>query len=220
MPLGFDCPRCGHRVLVHALRPGDEAVCRRRGERLIVPESAAQTDDLPDYRVEDPRVKQYGWSGQLPSEVEELASRISRLLASLVDGLIMMAFAIPLFVILLARYPGSITELTETFKIVWIGIPCLIYSIGINSYFWATRGQSIGKIALGIKIVEIDDRRASWGRIVGLRVLPMQLIGWIPLIGGLLGLVDILMIFRSNRRCLHDEIARTKVIRCVSRPAP
>jgi uncharacterized RDD family membrane protein YckC len=218
MSLGFNCPRCGKQVLVQYLRPGDDALCRSCGERVTVPESAFPTDERPGYETgfEEKAAsgRLLGLDDHLTEEVEELASRLSRLIASLVDAIVMMVFAMPLYIILFSRYGGSLLNSTDAFRIFWIGIPSLIYFIGINSYFWATRGQSIGKMALGIRIVQIDGERATWGRIVGLRIMPMQLIGWVPYIGGLISLVDVLFIFRSNRRCIHDEIARTKVVRC------
>jgi uncharacterized RDD family membrane protein YckC len=222
MSLGFECPRCGNRVLVQYLRPGDDALCGSCGERVTVPDSAVPTTERPEYetvfeeKAAAGRVR--GLEDHLTGEAEELASRLSRLMASVVDALVMMVFAGPLYIILIGRYGVSLIETSDAFRIGWIGIPNLIYFLGINSYFWATRGQSIGKMALGIRIVRIDGARATWGRIVGLRIMPMQLIGWIPLIGGLISLVDVLFIFRSNRRCIHDEIARTKVVRCRREP--
>jgi uncharacterized RDD family membrane protein YckC len=220
MSLGFNCPRCGSQVLVQYLRPGDDALCRSCGERVIVPESASPTDARPKYELEAANRRMQGLREQAPGEVEALASRLSRLIASFVDGLVMMVFAGPLYFILFTKYPGSIFDASDAYRITWIGIPSLVFFVGINSYFWATRGQSIGKMALGIRIVRIDGPQATWGRIVGLRILPMQLLTWIPYIGGVISLVDVLFIFRANRRCLHDEIARTKVIRCESQPEP
>ena len=34
----------------------------------------------------------------------------------------------------------------------------------------------------------------------------------VPFVGGLVSLVDALLIFRDDRRCLHDEIADTIVV--------
>jgi uncharacterized RDD family membrane protein YckC len=218
MSLGFYCPRCGNQVLVQYLRPGDDALCRSCGERVVVPESAVPTDQRPGYELEAERRSAQGWPGQASGEVEELASRLSRLIASFVDALVMMVFALPLYVILISRYGGSLLDSSDAFRITWIGIPSLFFFVGVNSYFWATRGQSIGKMVLGIKIVCIDGDKATWRRIVGLRILPMQLLSWIPYIGGVISLVDVLFIFRANRRCIHDEIARTKVVRCKSEP--
>jgi uncharacterized RDD family membrane protein YckC len=224
MSLSFYCPRCGKQVLVQYLRPGDHALCRSCGEKVVVPESATTTAERPRYQPETHRYND-GGRRALPGgevgqviEVEELASRLSRLIASIVDALVMMVFAMPLYFIFFIRYGGSLLNSSHFFRIAWIGIPNLVFFIGVNSYFWATRAQSIGKMALGIKIVQIDGERATWGRIVGLRIMPMQVLSWIPFIGGLISLVDVLFIFRSNRRCIHDEIARTKVIRCQSEP--
>jgi uncharacterized RDD family membrane protein YckC len=218
MSLGFYCPRCGKQVLVQYLRPGDDALCRSCGERVAVPESAVPTEERPGYELEAANRRLQGLEGQASVEVKELASRLSRLIASFVDALVMMVFAIPLYIILISRYGGSLLDSSDAFRITWIGIPSLFFFVGVNSYFWATRGQSIGKMALGIRIVHLDGEMATWGRIVGLRVLPMQLLSWIPYIGGVISLVDVLFIFRANRRCLHDEIARTKVVHCQSEP--
>jgi uncharacterized RDD family membrane protein YckC/DNA-directed RNA polymerase subunit RPC12/RpoP len=218
MSIAFDCPRCGRQVVLQYLGRGDEAQCPGCGARVNVPETAMPADARPRYRLRDAGVPPQGTfplrAHQSPDETDQLATRLSRLAASIVDGLVMMVFALPLYFILFTRYPGSIFDAGDTFRILWIGIPSLLFFIGVNSYFWATRGQSVGKMALAIRIVQIDGRPATWGRIVGLRVMPIQLIGWIPFLGGVISLVDILMIFRSNRRCLHDEIARTKVVKC------
>ena len=40
----------------------------------------------------------------------------------------------------------------------------------------------------------------------------MWAISIIPVIGSLVGLIDALLIFRDNRRCLHDNIADTMVV--------
>ena len=40
----------------------------------------------------------------------------------------------------------------------------------------------------------------------------MTLIGIFPAIGGIIQLVDILFIFRDDRKCIHDLIAGTVVI--------
>jgi uncharacterized RDD family membrane protein YckC len=75
------------------------------------------------------------------------------------------------------------------------------------------RSQTLGKVAMNIRIVRGDGSRVGFGRVLGLRVLPMWLIGFIPLIGLFLWLIDSLMIFRDSRCCLHDDIADTIVVR-------
>jgi uncharacterized RDD family membrane protein YckC len=83
----------------------------------------------------------------------------------------------------------------------------------VNGYLLATRGQTVAKMILGLRIVRPDGERASAGRILGLRYGVGFLLGIVPLLGGIYGLIDALMIFRDSRRCLHDNIADTIVIR-------
>ena len=54
---------------------------------------------------------------------------------------------------------------------------------------WLHRyGQTVGKRALGIRIVRGNGERASLGRIFGLRYLPMMILGAIPFLGPLVTL--------------------------------
>lgn len=67
-------------------------------------------------------------------------------------------------------------------------------------------GQTVGKKARGIRIVRMQTG-ANGGFVTNvlLRLIVNGLLGLIPLYG----LVDILFIFRSDRRCIHDMIAGT-----------
>lgn len=84
----------------------------------------------------------------------------------------------------------------------------------LNGYLLATRGQSIGKIAAGTKIVD-----AETGELVPLvplvlkRWVSIQILTLIPVVGNFVAIADSVMIFRENRRCLHDDFAGTKVIK-------
>jgi uncharacterized RDD family membrane protein YckC len=213
MSLAFLCPSCGKEIVVRYITRGEKAMCRSCGATPVVPESARDTDATPDYMLTEAAGKQSIPGLAVSDEVEELATRLSRLAAKIIDGLINLAFGIPLFVILTMRRPDLFKEMYDPTVFIWLSVPPILFYIAINSFFWATRGQSIGKLAMGIRIVRADKSRATWGRIVGLRILPMHVISLVPLVGGIVGLVDILLIFRENRRCLHDEFAGTKVIR-------
>lgn len=85
----------------------------------------------------------------------------------------------------------------------------LVYQL----YLLATRGQTIGKQQMGIRIARADDpQSADPGRTVLLRtVLGQWLLSSIPFYG----LVDVLFIFREDRRCIHDLIAGTCVVQAV-----
>jgi len=70
-------------------------------------------------------------------------------------------------------------------------------------------GQTVGKKALGIRIVKMDTgENGGFIPNVLLRLIVNGLIWAIPLYG----LIDILFIFRSDRRRIHDLIAGTQVV--------
>lgn len=82
----------------------------------------------------------------------------------------------------------------------------------VQLVFLATSGQTVGKRAVGIQVLDVHTHGAVplW-RILVLRGLVVQAAGVMPFVGSLFSLVDILLIFRSDRRCLHDHIASTRV---------
>lgn len=85
--------------------------------------------------------------------------------------------------------------------------------VAVHGYLLATRGQTIGKLALGLRIVRTDGSRATFGRLIGLRYGVGNAVIAIPVVGGIYGLVDALLIFRNTRKCLHDNIADTIVVK-------
>ncbi len=85
-------------------------------------------------------------------------------------------------------------------------------TIAVNLYFWHTRGQSIGKIMVGIKIVKSNGERADLGCILCWRELPPMLLGILPGMGRGLALADALFIFQKEKTCLHDYLADTRVV--------
>jgi len=101
--------------------------------------------------------------------------------------------------------PLLVTLMTVPISIAWFLI--------LHGYLLATKGQTIGKMAVGTQIVD-----AQTGELVPLlplflkRNVSMQAIAMIPYVGNVSALIDVLMIFRTSRKCLHDDIAGTKVI--------
>lgn len=39
-------------------------------------------------------------------------------------------------------------------------------------------------------------------------------LGYVPVIGGLLSIGNVLFVFRSDKRCVHDLVAKTMVVQC------
>lgn len=95
--------------------------------------------------------------------------------------------------------------------------PALLMLMLVQGGLLYARGQTLGKRLMGIKIVRSDGERASLVRIVCLRIAPGNLLLIVPALNVLLWpifwLVDNLMIFGQTRRCLHDLIADTTVVR-------
>ena len=143
----------------------------------------------------------------------ELAGRGTRLAAAIVDGLIygavywlIILFVFRIIVKEMADLPIASQVLLQIGGIV-------IFTI-LNGYLLAKNGQTIAKKLFNIKIVRSDGSAAGLGRIVLLRLAPTWLMALIPVAGVVVaGLVDPLLIFRESRKCLHDTIADTIVVK-------
>lgn len=141
-----------------------------------------------------------------------LAGRGARLVATLVDAVLGgLAFGVLTFVTPLTWAPPNNANLLRVL-IVNTVVGFVLFLV-LHGYLLATRGQTIGKALLKVRIVRSDGSQATLGRLIGLRYLPTMAISMIPLLGGLYALIDCLLIFRESRRCLHDNIADTIVVR-------
>jgi uncharacterized RDD family membrane protein YckC len=146
----------------------------------------------------------------------ELASRWLRLGAALLDSIIGGLFIAPGFLMLFMAgvfsQPDSANPalLLAGFVATASGFALLL---AIQIYLLVTRGQTIGKKFLGIKIVNFDDEaNPGFVKIFLLRMFVNGLISAVPFLGFFYSLADILFIFREDKRCLHDLIAGTKVV--------
>jgi len=87
------------------------------------------------------------------------------------------------------------------FFIIWFIIP-IVYIVA----FWTWRGQTPGKIALGIKIIRTD------GSSIDLERSVLRYVGYI--ISAFIFMIGYLWIaFDSRKQGIHDKIADTYVIR-------
>jgi uncharacterized RDD family membrane protein YckC len=150
-------------------------------------------------------------------EENELASRWQRVGAAIIDGLIAMCWAVPLsFALGTISYQKRGIQPPYSLTLLSIVLGFIIFVI-VHGYFLKTNGQTIGKKLVGIRIVALDGNLATLGKLLGLRYLLIQLIFLIPgagaMLGGLLSVVDCLFVFRSDRRCVHDLIAGTRVVK-------
>jgi uncharacterized RDD family membrane protein YckC len=129
-----------------------------------------------------------------------LAEPGTRLGAALVDGLLLIAGA--------GVLAGMGAVVDENVAIVGAVLGYLAVAIFQWSMI-AQTGQSPGKKWLGIRIVKLDGSQPGFVHGVVLRV---WVIGIISAVLNFVGLIDVLLIFANDRRCVHDHIAGTKVV--------
>ncbi len=145
-----------------------------------------------------------------------LATLSQRLIGAIIDALIMLPIAFVmgmiLGVILIAVGIGPDNAMYNLLLTVFGAVIGMGLFLVLNGYLLATRGQTIGKVVAKTRIVAEDGSLVPFGPLILKRYVPVWVVSQIPLIGGVLALLNVLMIFRENRKCLHDDIAGTKVI--------
>ena len=162
----------------------------------------------PEATVDDLRA----WDAQ--GLEERKASRGKRLGAALLDGVINLVWALPIFwgAMMAVGVSKGIKPAAPMIGVMLLGLGLLVAIFVVNCVMLHRSGQTIGKRMLDIAIVRTDGGRMGLLRYLFIRVLPVGLLGAIPYIGWLVSLVDPLLIFGNERRCLHDLIADTIVV--------
>lgn len=144
----------------------------------------------------------------------ELAGRGERLGAAILDNIILVGPMI-LIIIGVGASVGASGGGDDSFVAVMLLAYLVPVVVGvINLVMLHNSGQTIAKRMLSIKIVRTNGERCSTPRLVFARWLPMALVGFIPLINILMMFLDPLLIFAEDRRCIHDHIADTVVVKC------
>jgi uncharacterized RDD family membrane protein YckC len=155
-----------------------------------------------------------------------LATRGSRLAAAMLDSALIFVPLIAVFLVIGADngvaswvvFTGDMPNVGEPpaylmTTLAVVGVLCLLV-LGVQCYLLIKSAQTIGKRVLGIQIVNASDgSQTGFGRIFFLRILAIQLASFFPLVGGFVPLIDVLLIFRQDSRCIHDHIAGTIVVR-------
>ncbi|MEH7453539.1 RDD family protein [Gottfriedia acidiceleris] len=148
----------------------------------------------------------------------KLASRSSRLLAILVDGFISFLFIFAIAIITgMTKFstffnPTRVDKFDIGSSLLSI-ISVIIFYILIPTFVW--KGQTLGKRWLKIAIVKNDDREVDLKTMIIREIfflLGYLKIPYFSLVVGFVAFVDPFFIFSSERRTLHDLIAKTKVI--------
>ena len=141
-----------------------------------------------------------------------LASRWSRLGASIIDGVLMVVVVMPL-----AFFLGAFEAIEQSGEMgigptIALGIASIGAFFLFNGYLLSTNGQTVGKKLMNIKIVDLNGNNMPFGRLIGMRYIPVWIVSYIPIVGSFTSLIDALFIFRADKRCVHDLIAGTQVV--------
>jgi uncharacterized RDD family membrane protein YckC len=136
-----------------------------------------------------------------------------RFVARLIDGILLLVVGlvirIPLMMMIpLARGPVGVDPGALAAMIGMVGISGLIqiaFGLAYEVYFLTTRGATLGKQALGLRVIRFDGSGISTGVAVG-RFFAQYLSGFILLIGYIMAGFD------DQKRSLHDRICDTRVI--------
>ncbi|MEG3789251.1 RDD family protein [Lysobacter sp. CCNWLW3] len=147
----------------------------------------------------------------------ELADRVTRLAAAILDTIFSMAVFMP--IAYFGGYFGQVMDNAAAGRqfmpvgviLLWSAIGFAVFVL-LQGYPLHTSGQTWGKRVCKIKIVALDGSKPSLGHLLLRRYLPVSVVSSIPFVGMLGGLIDTLMIFRGDRRCAHDLIAGTRVV--------
>jgi uncharacterized RDD family membrane protein YckC len=145
---------------------------------------------------------------------QELATRGQRLCAVIIDGLITGLATIVIITVLASVLGYDLETFGSSFTTTLIATALNVgIFILVNGKLLSTRGQTIGKKLMGIKIVSLSGGILPLNDIIVRRYGPPIAANVIPVIGGIFGLADALCIFRKDRRCIHDMIAGTRVVK-------
>lgn len=167
--------------------------------------------------------------------VGELAGRGARLGARVIDWVIAFIGILPgaallgneFVKIIMAAAQGQQPNIEEL-DLERLGVGGLVFGAGwlivlvIQVILLSVRGQSIGKMIVGLRIVRIaDGTQAGFLNAWLMREALITVIGvflaFIPFLGAILQpgfhLTDWCMIFREDQRCVHDLIAGTQVVK-------
>ena len=168
-----------------------------------------------------------------------LAEWWQRLLARLVDDLILVILTSPVWIVsllplfrriqrLASQYPDlsqpaaaqafsdsvnqQIAGMVGTFLLIGAGIG--VISFGYDWLQHGLWGQTIGKRVMGTKVVTADTRSPISGQAACGRAAVYALVPVVPSVGGLFALInESWLLWDPRRQCLHDKAAGTVVVK-------
>ena len=167
----------------------------------------------PDPSAQAPQTAE-GWATLGTGQSVELAGPGRRLLARIVDMVIFIVFAI-IVGIAAAGTSDASDESTE----VPLGLVLLFIAVSLIYEIWmvAARGQTLGKMAVGIKVIRVDNGGSpGLNTSVSRWVLPgiFGAIGaFLPVVGLVSLLIYLSLLWGKNKQGWHDMLAKTLVVK-------
>lgn len=178
----------------------------------------------------------YGGAAQQPDP--DLAEWWRRLLARLIDGIIVSLLTAPLWVVVairafhrinrvVQRYPDLSTPAAQAalkqadgklLGAAWV----IVIASGLIwfLYDWlqhAKWGQTVGKRVLSIRVVSAYDRSPVTSGAAARRAAIFALMPMVPVVGTFFYLLNVLwQLWDRRRQCLHDKVANTIVVRAAA----
>jgi len=220
VPIEFRCTSCDALLRLPDNAASSQAKCPQCGTIVTVPSSSiydAPSPGSPGASTEENPFQAPSASGcagdPFAMGTFELATRGQRFLGKLIDNMIMFA-AVVVVVGIGAFLIGMGDE--DVFVLVVQALAGLV-SLAVSAVQWVLivqRGQTVGKIVMGTRIIVGNDPGLP-GFVAGVahRSWVPGLIAMVPCVGPIFGLVDALWIFGEEKRCLHDLIANTRVVK-------
>ena len=140
-----------------------------------------------------------------------LASRWSRLFASVIDSLIIALITLPTMYL-----TGGFEQINDGIEPSYtyntlIGLVGLLGFYLINVKLLLTKGQTIGKKLFNIKIVDLDNNLPTKKHLLN-RYSVYFIPTYIPIVGTIFSIINILFIFGKKKQCIHDLVGKTRVI--------
>ena len=174
---------------------------------------------------------QYG-----PGKDPTLAEWWQRLLARMIDWVIVGVISSPLWIPAFTTYVNKLRSISNQYggnlntpaaqtaidhagghlfgKLFLAGLAAALL---LFAYDWVQHGlwgRTLGKRALGTKVVSASDRSKVSGGAAGGRAAVFALPPIVPLVGGLFALLNELwLLWDRQRQCLHDKAAKTVVVK-------
>ena len=168
-----------------------------------------------------PATSEVNFNADPTNHEDELAGRFTRFASAFVDGILMMGITAPVLYAT-GYYERARLQQLGWFEQIAMSLFGMAVMLGLNGYLLFTRGQTVGKMLTKIQIVDAS----NGGLLPFLRVYVYRYLWLTPLVivvaiipGNLdnflvnvVAIIDALMIFGQQQRCLHDYIANSKVV--------